>query len=587
MPPDDSPRAAVRGYHARTKHHPGRYAAGPGRLDWASQPDPFRHFTGAPRLRLPLHEAMGGPRYDDLYRPGAVAPQPLTLDTLGCFFEFSLGLAAWKQYSGSRWALRCNPSSGNLHPTEGYAVLVGVPGIEDGVYHYLSLEHVLEQRCALAPTSTRRHEPAWLPPGFFLVGLTSIFWREAWKYGERAWRYCALDLGHALAALRYAAAALGWRVRLLAEVADETLAVLLGLDRTQDFEGAERESPEALLGVWTAPAAEEPSMIDCQGLASTAAGKGRWQGRANRLSPYHAHEWRAIETVARATRKPATHENLSAGILPTLEPSTLACRCATKPLAASNPAAAPNAFLLFRQRRSALGYDARTPLERETFLRMLELGLPCRRCRGRPPWDLLPSSSVARIHLVLFVHRVSGLAPGLYLLARRSQAEGELRQAISPVFRFEPAATLGDSHRLWRLQPGDWRATAQLIACHQAIAADGAFSLGMLAEFEAALSEGPWAYRRLFWEAGLLGQLFYLEAEAAGHRGTGIGCFFDDVMHEQLGLKDERFQSVYHFSLGRPVDDPRLVTLAPYAQLSGARDGGEPRTGSRQRETQE
>ena len=34
-------------YHERTKHRPERYAAGPETLDWTSQPDPFRGFTGS------------------------------------------------------------------------------------------------------------------------------------------------------------------------------------------------------------------------------------------------------------------------------------------------------------------------------------------------------------------------------------------------------------------------------------------------------------------------------------------------------------------------------------------------------------
>ncbi len=570
----DDPRIQVRGYHARTKHHLDRYAAGPGRLDWASQPDPFRRFTGAPRRRLPLHEPPDSPSYDDLYCPGATAPRPLTLETLGLFFEFSLGLAAWKQYGSTRWALRCNPSSGNLHPTEGYAVLAGERGglPADGVYHYLSLEHALEQRCVLASAAAPRRgdggRQALLPPGCFLVGLSSILWREAWKYGERAWRYGALDIGHALAALRFAAAALGWRAELLAGAADETIAALLGLDRQQDFEGAETESPEALLCVWTTPAADTPAMPDLERLAA-AARAGRWQGSANRLSAYHRHEWPVIEEVVRATRKPATRE----------APSSCAplsafdrLRAPARPRGAAGAPA--SAFSLIRHRRSALGYDARTPLGRDPFLRMLDLALPRGGRAGLPPWDALAWSAPPRIHLLLFVHRVEGFAPGLYLLARRAQAEDALRAAFSPDFAFEPAATLAGPHRLLRLALGDFRASARLIACHQEIAADGAFSLGMLAEFEAALrAHGPWAYRWLFWEAGVLGQLFYLEAEAAGHRGTGIGCFFDDAMHALLGLADERFQSIYHFSVGRPVDDPRLLTFAPYAHLSG-RDSG-------------
>ena len=39
-------------YHERSKHHFGRYARGPGRLDWANQPDPFRRYEGAALTRL-------------------------------------------------------------------------------------------------------------------------------------------------------------------------------------------------------------------------------------------------------------------------------------------------------------------------------------------------------------------------------------------------------------------------------------------------------------------------------------------------------------------------------------------------------
>ena len=38
-----------------------------------------------------------------------------------------------------------------------------------------------------------------LPQGSFHVRLSSIHWREAWKYGERAFRYCQHDIGHAWA----------------------------------------------------------------------------------------------------------------------------------------------------------------------------------------------------------------------------------------------------------------------------------------------------------------------------------------------------------------------------------------------------
>jgi hypothetical protein len=112
---------------------------------------------------------------------------------------------------------------------------------------------------------------------------------------------------------------------------------------------------------------------------------------------------------------------------------------------------------------------------------------------------------------------------------------------------------------------GDFRQAAQQIACLQEIAGDGCFSAGMIAEFDGPLeAHGPWFYPRLFWECGLIGQVLYLEAEAAGLRATGIGCYFDDPMHHLLGLKSTRYQDLYHLTAGGPVEDSRLTTLPPY-----------------------
>ncbi len=120
--PDASQLEVVLRYHERTKHHFHRYALGPGGLDWANQPDPFRRYEGAALIHLPLLAADEGPlspAYDSLYGSGAVPSAPLTVRALSRLLEFALALSAWKQAGGARWALRANPSSGNLHPTEG------------------------------------------------------------------------------------------------------------------------------------------------------------------------------------------------------------------------------------------------------------------------------------------------------------------------------------------------------------------------------------------------------------------------------------------------------------------------------------
>ncbi len=535
----------VNAYHERSKHHPKHYATGPGHLDWATQPDPFRRYDGAPQVDLPLLAGELPACWDDLYRPGGVPAQAMNLETLAHLLQLSLGLSAWKSFGGSRWALRCNPSSGNLHPTEGYLICPDLPDLPAGVYHYRPREHGLERRAA-APLNL---------PGGVLVALTGIHWREAWKYGMRAFRYCQHDCGHALAGLSYAAAALGWPVRLLDGWGDAEIAALTGIDRAADFLSAETETPEAIVWVGTG---EPPAARAVVGLLAGA----QWAGRANALSPAR-RDWPDIGAVSAATHKPAT---------PTVLEGVLA---ALPPLA---PASREPASRLIRQRRSAQAFDGVTGLPAPAFYRMLDALLPRARLPGArlldsglPPWSLW--AAAPQVHPVLFVHRVDGLEAGIYCLPRDPAALAELRAAMRPDWLWARIPGCPEHLPLYLLAPLDVRQFAAQASCGQDIAADSAFSLAMLARFDDLTAERPWLYRWRFWEAGMLGQVLYLEAEAAGVQGTGIGCFFDDVVNQALGIETLRFQDIYHFTVGRAVLDERLVGEPAYAHLAERRTG--------------
>jgi len=535
-------------YHQQTKHHLDRYARSLGYLDWATQPDPFRIFKGTMRVELPLAADGLTTPYADLFTPLAVPVQPLDFRSIAILFELALGLSAWKEFKGSRWALRCNPSSGNLHPTEGYAIVPAQPNFEAGVYHYASHDHCLERRCWLEESGAADLARG-LPSDSILVGLSSIHWREAWKYGERAFRYCQHDAGHAIATVRYAAAALGWSALLLDSFSDDDVAAVLGLDRDADFAGIDphdREHPAVLILVSRGPVSTPPQALPVETIRA-----GHWTGQANQLSPTHV-DWDIIDDVAKATWKPVT--DWPGRVEPTpLPPLSSACRT--------------SAASLIRQRRSCLALDGQTPIPAETFYRMLDHLLPR---PGVPPWDTL--SWPPQLHAGIFVHRVTGLAPGLYLLERDEAIHDRLRAALRPTFLWEQPADCPAHLRLYCLMQEDLRRTAQIVSCHQEIASDGAFSLGMIADFTQTIrAKGAWWYRRLFWEAGVLGQVLYLEAEAAGVRSTGIGCYFDDAFHELLGLNGNEFQDLYHFTVGGPLEDRRLMTLPPYAHLRRTR----------------
>ena len=221
---------------------------------------------------------------------------------------------------------------------------------------------------------------------------------------------------------------------------------------------------------------------------------------------------------------------------------------------------------IIRQRRSLLACDGKTSIPAGRFYRMLERVMPraeLEPARRPMPWDAI--SWAPAIHLVLFVHRVEGVDPGLYALARDPGKVEKLKKAMHAQFAWGVPPGCPGSLPLYLLERGDARELAAQVSCGQAIAGDGAFSLGMIAEYQATLAaHGPWFYRLLFWEAGLIGQVLYLEAEAAGVRSTGNGCFFDDPVHQVFGLRGLELQSLYHFTVGGPVDDPRLTTLPPY-----------------------
>jgi SagB-type dehydrogenase family enzyme len=470
-----------------------------------------------------------------------------------------------------QWALRSNPSSGNLHPTEGYLVLPQMDGLDlkAGLYHYAAKEHGLELRAEFSADHVGRLL-APFPSDAFLLGLTSVHWREAWKYGERAFRYCNHDVGHAIGTARIAAATLGWNMALLDGISQNTVAALLGTDRKEDFVHAEDEHPDCLTVVWPVEdvkrnhAGKIPLFLENEVVQDLV--KGTWQGRANRLSQENPVPWEIIDDVAAACWKPTAERSIVA---------LSADRHAT-PVHATSDALRltiddqSSAGRLIRQRRSAVSFDGKTSITSATFFRMLGRVMPRVELPqlDRPmPWDALPWKPA--IHLLLFVHRVDGLTPGVYVLVRDQEKLLLLQQSLNDELVWTPVPDCPETLPLYWLLEGDAKKPAIQVSCHQDIAGDSAFSLGMIAEFEARLREGgAWWYPRLFWEAGLLGQVLYLEAEAAGVRATGIGCFFDDPVHEIVGIKDRSFQSLYHFTVGGPVEDGRLMTLPAYHHLS-------------------
>jgi len=420
-------------YHERTKHHPGRYARSPGFLDWANEPNPFRTYEGSRLLSLPLTEKGPDLNYQDLYERKNKTPQAFTFKNISTLLEFSLGLSAWKSYEGSSWVLRMNPSSGNLHPTEAHLILPPLPETDDqgGVYHYNPFRHELEQRTAFDAGFWSKIRDYFRMDGFF-IGLSSIHWRESWKYGERAFRYCNHDIGHAMACLGLAGNLLGWKTTYLNALSDEDIEVLLGFQKVQ-WHNSERENPELLLFICKNSDEDIPRDIPQEIIEAFRSFS--YSGGPNRLSREHK-DWQVIDQVSEATAKPETpgmrYIYRDYEFFEKEEPSTLAAE-------------------IIRRRRSAVAFDGKTSMQKRHFLGMLDKTIPRSHAA---PFDL--EAGEPSVHLLIFVHRISGLEPGLYFFFR-NERDGELKQKCRPDFLWERVDGTTGLLQLYLLKKGDFR----------------------------------------------------------------------------------------------------------------------------------
>lgn len=545
----------VKDYHQRTKHRPGAYARSAGYMDWANQPLPYRLYQDTDKIYLPLGQGSNDSPASDLFQQSACSVAAISLQNIASLLQNSLGLSAWKSYNGTEWALRINPSSGNLHPTECYLLLPELQSPAVGSselkkihsVHYNPYLNCLEKRAVLTDSSAEFLVEA---KGFAIV-LTSIAWREAWKYGERAYRYCQHDLGHALGALNIAANLNGWNVTVLDEFSNAKVDSLLGLN----------QSPQL---------AQEVEYVDCVCWVSAKPadlhkvkqwlnqlGDFNYTGQANQLSQLH-QDWPIINAVFKASHQLdfsfiSEETKTSSGYAVNSE---YVINC-IKSLPSDESAQG-----LIQQRRSAQSFDREASIiSSELFLTQLQKTLPTQSV----PFSVLPQA--AQVNLLLFIHNVQGIDSGLYVWVRNTKHLQDLKSAMHSNFEWQQCYP---DKPLYLLKKGNYRRVAKALSCEQDIAADSAYSLGMLARFEESLDYSASQYPLLFWETGLIGQVLYLAAENDDLRATGIGCFFDDLVHDLLGLKDQQWQSLYHFTVGKQIDDARISTKPAYFHLQGA-----------------
>ena len=468
-------------------------------LDWANMPEPFRYYRGVPVLDLPADPPVPQtPALDVLAGASGTTPASDGPAFLSQLLFYSAAISASKRVpsTGDSYALRVNPSSGNLHPTEFHFLTRGLKGWPDGLYHYDPSRHMAEQRGLGDFGIKLAGNPA---PIVFI--LTSIAWREAWKYGERAYRYCLHDIGHAWQALALSAEAIGCQSSAQGCFPDDEVAQTLHLNSD--------EWPMLIVSL------HGQSIPVREADTGTAAWFG---GRANQLSKQTvAHP--LIDSIHFATKQSSIGDRDASFVE--------AARPGSGEVNLPAPSSSARGFgEVVRMRRSALDF-----LGGEQSISLAQLSA----LLAVTALPLAADFAGTRfIQLFLYAHRVDGLSPGIY---RFLAAQAELEQ----------------------VKRGDQRVAAAGLSLGQDLAGNACVAFSMIGDLDrAARTYGDRGYRYVHFEAGALGHRLYLAAEALGLGATGIGAFYDDEVHRYLDVLPSQGQVVYHFAIGYPIPDPRV-----------------------------
>ena len=222
-------------------HHHSSYARnriGGHYLDWQNQPSVYKTYPGINPVRLPSNTPpVKGDLLSILKRGNAGnAAGPLSMEELSLILSLTHTLTAKATYSGEDFYYRSAASAGALYPTEIYVAIRGIKDLDDGLYYFgihhhalspLRIGHLSEYIAGLTIPPPRN-----MP--LMTIFFTAIFFRSAWKYRDRSYRYHLLDTGHVIENLTIAMKALRIPFDLSYDFDDKKSNHLLGLDHEKE-----------------------------------------------------------------------------------------------------------------------------------------------------------------------------------------------------------------------------------------------------------------------------------------------------------------------------------------------------------------
>lgn len=478
------PRIAYE-YHDSTKHSYASVRAGWHHLDWRNKPLQEKIYIDLEKITLPeafpfperpVYEVLSAPRL-------ASGGGGIGLEELTSILYFSAGLTRRLRVGGEYFWFRASPSAGALYPIELYVVCGDMRGLDAGVYHfnpvgfYLTRIREGDYRGYLS-TAAGDETLASRP---LSIIYSAIFWRSAWKYRARSYRYCFWDAGTILSNSTAVCFSLGLDAKIYTGFCDDDVNRLIGIDGRE-------EAALAVLSVGgdtkEAPMIPKISEISprTRPLSAKTVEYPEIQAlhEASKLSSgAEAAEWRT-----RLSDKPGKRlDNYEHTALPTYDP----LRLPQLPLGE------------VIKRRGSTRVFSRSPIEAwqlSALLHSSRLGIDA---------DFNRWGRVVLNDVYLIVNAVNGIESGAYFF---------------------------DAERggLLRLRKGNYREMAGYLCLEQELGRDAAAVFFMSCDLDWVLgSLGNRGYRAAQLEAGMIGGRIYLASYGLGIGATGLTFYDDDV----------------------------------------------------------
>ncbi|MBW2611516.1 MAG: SagB/ThcOx family dehydrogenase [Deltaproteobacteria bacterium] len=485
-------------YHKLTSYH--RKNMSPHNLDWGHMPRLYKSYPPLfstalqPAGELPdvsLMKAFGEKWAD------RASPAVLNFEGLSTILTLANGFTAKRSYGTQTHFYRSAPSAGALYPNEIYVATGPVDGLAPGIYNYqvksVALVRLRKGWHLRQITETLTDGPERTPAVSLLI--SGIFFRSAWKYGQRAYRYVLLNAGHLIENLVLALNAYGYSYSVHYDFDDESMGGLLGIDE-------QREVCLACLNIFDDRASEPRQSVKPP---VELAGLERGVIEASRISAAEV-SYSAITqayTAGKTVRNDTAESADPYPVVDNMPQNWFPVRKTAEPIVSLGYV---KSVLKRRSRRNFLQY----PLKAANTMRLLEmLCMASDRCvdEGQTYAGCMVPGFMAV--------NVEGFDSGFYLLVTKKKAYGLVS-----------GGSLGQK-------------TAHVCLDQQWLKNGAVHFLFMANLAEVDLHQGPRGYRYAMLNAGRAGQRVYLAATALGYGACGIGALYDDEASKMLSLNDQ------------------------------------------------